>query len=68
MKEIEIMIKNEWLVMYTDDCGDDMIMPFNTYEMALQFAQVVPVLKGVCTTAWYNATVEKVGFEFGTPI
>jgi hypothetical protein len=62
------MIKNEWLVMYTDEYGYDMIMPFNTYEMALHFAQIVPVLRGVCRTAWYNDTVENVGFEFGTLI
>jgi hypothetical protein len=32
-----VMVKNEWLVMYTDEYGYDMIMPFNTYEMALHF-------------------------------
>ena len=55
---------NEWLCVYTDECGDRQIMPFDTFEQADGYAkslreQFVNVI-GVMATSFYDAHVEKV--------
>jgi hypothetical protein len=52
--------KNEWLCVYADDCGDTQIMPFDTFEQALEYSKVCFNLYGIMTTQYYDAHIEKV--------
>lgn len=44
---------NEWLAVYTDEWGDRQIVPFDTFEQAVNFLCVCPCMVGVMTTAFY---------------
>lgn len=52
--------QNEWLAVYVDECGDQQIMPFDTYEQAQQYLKACGVKIGIITTAFYNHYIEKV--------
>ena len=44
---------NEWLAVYTDENGDRQIMPFDTFEQAVDFLSCCSCKVGVMTTAFY---------------
>lgn len=44
---------NEFLAVYTDENGDRQIMPFDTFEQAVDFLSCCSCKVGVMTTAFY---------------
>ena len=50
---------NEWLAVYTDECGDEQIMPFDTFEEANKYLQCCDCKIGVMTTAFYYHRVKE---------
>lgn len=50
---------NEWLAVYTDECGDEQIMPFDTFEEANKYLQCCDCKIGVMTTAFYYNRVRE---------
>lgn len=46
--------KNEWVVIYADECGDTQVLTFDTYEQAENFLSRCYYKIGVITTALYN--------------
>ena len=44
---------NEWLAVYTDENGDRQIMPFDTFQQAVDFLSCCSCKVGVMTTAFY---------------
>lgn len=51
---------NEWLAVYVDENGDRQIMPFDTFEQAIEFLGCCYNKIGVMTIWFYNANIEKV--------
>ena len=44
---------NEFLAVYTDENGDRQIMPFDTFEQAVDFLSCCSCKVGVMTTSFY---------------
>ena len=44
---------NEFLAVYTDENGDRQIMPFDTFEQAVDFLSCCSCKVGVMTTTFY---------------
>lgn len=44
---------NKWLAVYTDECGDRQIVPFDTFEQANEFLSHCFCKVGVMTTSFY---------------
>ena len=44
---------NEWLAVYTDEKGNRRIVPFDTFEQAVDFLSCCSCKVGVMTTAFY---------------
>lgn len=58
---------NEWLAVYTDECGDRQIIPFDTYEQAVSYLTAIrdsgTNVLGVMTTLYYNHYIEHIAEE-----
>ena len=51
--------KNEWVAMYTDECGEIQVLPFDTFEKANAFLNRCYCKIGIVTTRFYNEMIEK---------
>lgn len=49
---------NEWLAVYVDECGDEQIIPFDTYEQAIEYLKCCSCKIGVMTTSYYYHKVK----------
>lgn len=49
---------NEWLAVYVDECGEEQIMPFDTFEQATEYIQGCSCKIGVMTTSYYYHKVK----------
>lgn len=47
-----------WLAVYVDECGDEQIMPFDTFEQATEYIQCCSCKIGVMTTSYYYHKVK----------
>lgn len=50
---------NEWVAIYSDECGDTQVLPFDTYEQAEKFLSRCYWKIGVVTTKFYNNVIAK---------
>lgn len=46
---------NEYVAVYVDECGDRQIMPFDTFEQAVNYLQYCTCRIGAMTTCFYEA-------------
>lgn len=52
--------KNEWCVMYIDECGDNQIMLFDIFEQAQKWFNNLDCCRvGIVTTNFYNNVICK---------
>lgn len=55
---------NEVLSVYVDECGDRQVMPFDTFEQAVEFTNNIrshgTAVIGVMTTLFYDRYVERI--------
>lgn len=55
--------KNEVLLVYYDEHGDMQILPFDTYEEAVEYTERVKEytrIVGIMTTRFYNCYIEQI--------
>lgn len=56
-------MKNQWAVLYVDDCGERQVVKFDTFEQANQYLVSIrncgACVIGVMTTAFYENCVKE---------